>query len=529
RAEGAQPEGPIWKALQALKHPAAALPPRERRRALAEELLGARHLPRFVDASDRLEVNAGRRIAFADVDLDGDPDLLLGGATLLLNDGTGRFTRARGCGLSGGGRGGVFADYDHDGDLDLFVAGGGPDRLYRNDSTPGKVRFADVTATVAEGLNDGHPSEGAAWGDLNGDGYPDLYVANYELDAQHIDTGTPDRLWLSDGRGGLRAAHDLIQQTPLLCGRGVSPCDVDQDGDLDLFVSNYRLQRDLLFVNAGGALHERARALGVAGVRQRGAYGHTIGAAWGDLDLDGDLDLVCANLAHPRFIAFSDPTFVYLQRRDGSFREARQELGIWFEETHSHPLLWDLDDDGDLDLTLTATYAGRPSTTYRNRRVEDGRLRFEDVTWGTSTRVFNGWGAACADVDLDGDLDAAVSAQGGVELWLNQGDGRGNRSVRVRLAGTRSDTWGAYARCTLTFGDGRSLVRQLTLGSGTTCQSEPILHLGVGQDPGPFLLTVRWPRGATSQVWLGPGLHTVREPSGLAPGAADPWAPSRAR
>jgi len=524
RAESHEPEGAIWSALQTLGHPAAEVPVPARRRALAEELLGQRDLPRFVDGSDRLEVRKpGGRLAFADVDGDGDPDLLLRGAVLLLNDGRGRFTRARESGIRGGARGGVFADVDQDGDLDLFTPGGGPDRLYLNHSTPQGVRFEDVTAEWAEGLDDGLPSEGAAWGDVNGDGYPDLYLANYQQDAKHIDTGTPDRLWLSVGGRGFRPAHDLIQQTPLLCGRGVSPADIDQDGDLDLFVSNYRLDRDLLFVNAGGTLHERGRERGVAGVLQRGAYGHTIGSAWGDLDLDGDLDLVCANLAHPRFIDVSDPTCVYLQQPDGRFREVRQELGIWFEETHSHPVLWDLDDDGDLDLTLTSTYGGRPSTTWRNRAVEDGRLRFEDVTWGTSTRVFNGWGAACADVDLDGDLDFAVAAQGGVRLWLNQGDGRGNRSVRLRLEGTRSDSWGAYATCTLTLGDGRRLVRQLNLGSGTTCQSEPILHFGVGRDPGPFALSVRWPQGATSTLRVGPGLHTVREPAGIAAGPGPAW------
>jgi hypothetical protein len=292
----------------------------------------------------------------------------------------------------------------------------------------------------------------------------------------------------------------------------VSPSDFDGDGDVDVFVSNYRLDRDLLFVNEEGRMRELGRERGVAGVLQRGSYGHTIGAAWGDLDGDGDLDLVCANLAHPRFIAFSDASFVYLQGPNGQFRDVREQVGVWFEETHSNPTLWDFDNDGDLDLTLTSIYAGRPSYTFRNRLVEDGRLRFEDVTWATSTRIFNGWGGASADVDQDGDLDFVVSAGGVPRLWINQGDGVGNGSVRVRLHGTRSDTWGAYATATLTVGEGRRLVRQLTLGEGTTCQSEPILHFGVGSAKGPFSLQIRWPSGAVSVQDVTAGRHAIREP-----------------
>lgn len=493
------------------------------RHALAAEVLGQRGVPRFTDVTDEVLPPGvgGSRVALVDVDGDGFPDLLINGCRLLLNDGTGKFRDVTAeVGLAGlHGAGGVLADVDRDGDLDLYVISHAPrgDRLLENRSTPGAPRFVDVTERVGVpgGMTDDLPTEGAAWGDLNGDGYPDLYVANYELPGEPLRRGTPDRLYLSDGKGGFVDASERVRTSPPRCGRGVVIADFDQDGDVDVLVANYRLDPDLLWVNDGrGRLTEEAHARGVAGVEVDNAWGHSIGAAFGDLDLDGQFDLVVASLAHPRFIHFSDKTKVYLQR-DGRFRDARAAVGLHFEETHSNPTLFDADDDGDLDLFLTAIYPGRPSSLWLNRLGDDGdpRLRFDDVAWTAGVRVYNGWGAAVADLDGDGDLDLVVMADGRARVFRNDGlEGRRHRSVRLRLVGTRSDTWGAGATCTLIDGRGRRLVRQVSLGSGTGCQDEPIVHFGVGETPGPFSVTVRWPSGVTSEVAVGPGLHRVVEP-----------------
>ena len=134
------------------------------------------------------------------------------------------------------------------------------------------------------------------------------------------------------------------------------------------------------------------------------------------------------------------------------------------------------------------------------------------MSWATDTRVFDGWGAAPADIDGDGDLDLAVAAGGGVRLFLNDGVAETpRRSVRVRLRGLRSDSWGAYATLTLQVGD-RRLVRQVTLGEGTACQREPLAHFGVGSAAGPFELEVRWPAGAVTRHRLEPGRHDIVEP-----------------
>ena len=78
--------------------------------------------------------------------------------------------------------------------------------------------------------------------------------------------------------------------------------------------------------------------------------------------------------------------------------------------------------------------------------------------------------------------------------------------------GTRSDTWGAGASAVLVDGSGRRLLQQVTLGHGTTSQSEPLLHFGVGDAEGPFAVEVRWPSGAVSRAQLQRGLHALTEP-----------------
>ncbi|MEZ6186991.1 MAG: CRTAC1 family protein [Planctomycetota bacterium] len=454
----------------------------------------------------------GTRVAFGDVDRDGDPDVLISGR-LFLNDGSGRFSlapvRSR---LRQRVRAAAFADYDRDGDLDVFLSGtdAGQDKLLRNDTLNGSVRFTDVSATLGVTLDDGLPGEGVAWGDVNGDGYPDLFVANYERGQSN---GTLDRLYVSTGDGRFRAEYQLVLSSQV--GRGANLLDVDRDGDVDVFVSNYRLDRNLLWVNQrrdSGTLRflEQAVQRGIAGDRSSGgSYGHTIGSDWGDLDGDGDFDLVSANLAHPQYLSFSDRTYVYLQRSDRTF--AKTTAGIAYEETHSNPTLFDADNDGDLDLHLTSVYGGRPSFLYRNRLREDGSFSFRDVSAAADAVHNDGWGAAVADVDLDGDLDLVVCAGGKPRLLRNTIPPR-MKSVRIKLRGRRSERYGAGATVRLIGNGAGRQVRQLTLGHGTTSQNRPILHFGVGTTQGPYRVKVWWPSGRVSDVRLDVGLHTLREP-----------------
>ncbi|MHC4600160.1 MAG: FG-GAP-like repeat-containing protein, partial [Planctomycetota bacterium] len=389
--------------------------------------------PFFDDATGAwgLGKASGRRVAFGDVDGDGLDDLLFGGCRLWRNR-EGRFEDAKDDFPEARGRGGVFADVDNDGDLDAFMAGAGKkgpagDALFLND---GEGKF---TRREGAGVSDDHPTEGAAFADYDADGNVDLYVANYE---GPMSAGHPDFLYRGLGDGSFEDATRAagIERKSLRCGRGVVWGDVDGDGDPDLHVSNYRLNPNFLFLNQGDATFEEvAEARGVRGVPIRGYYGHTIGSVFGDVDNDGDLDLFQANLAHPRFIEFSDQSFLLMNggAPGFAFTDRRRASGIRFEETHSDPLFADFDNDGHLDLYVTSVYEGRKSFLYRNR----GDGSFQDVTWFAGVRADNGWGCAASDVEGDGDLDLVVCASGGPRLFLNRGNG--NHWLQVHVVGTQ--------------------------------------------------------------------------------------------
>jgi len=295
---------------------------------------------------------------------------------------------------------------------------------------------------------------------------------------------------------GFIEASDSIGMVPFLeeplCGRGVSPCDFDGDGDIDIFVSNYRLQENFLWENEDGAAVNSALIRGIAGVNLDGWWGHTIGSAWGDFDNDGDWDLFSASLAHPRDITVSDRSML-LQQQDEHFTDIRSNAGIRFEETLSNPLWGDFNNDGWLDLFITSIYSGRRTFLYLNQ----GDGTFKDVTWLAGARVFNGWGAAAADYNLDGKLDLIVGSGDGPTLLENVSTG--DNWVLVNIDPPEGVNPSALGCTIILEQDDVTLMRQVEGGSGTTSQNGGPLHFGLPSDQ-PFLLKLYVPGDTTSQV-----------------------------
>jgi hypothetical protein len=446
---------------------------------------------------------SGGRVAWGDFNGDGWEDLLVGGSRVFRNVEGLRFVEAtEGIGLSNHvASGGLWADVDNDRHADLFVAGrggaGSPDGLYLNRS--------GTLEAVQSFPGDTLPTEGAAFADFDGDGFVDLYLARYERPGA-MGTGLPDVLLRNEGPStgfeDVTVASGV--STSGLAGRGVACADYDDDGDMDIFVSNYRLQPNLLWENDGtGTFSDVSCRLGVKGSEKEGWWGHSIGSDWGDYDNDGDLDLFTANLAHPRYIHFSDRSQLLVNRVKDNlpFIDVRGHSRIPYDETHSNPCWGDVDNDGDLDLFVTSVYPRRRSYLLRN---DQGH--FTDVTYLAGVRVYNGWGCAFADYDGDNDLDLVVGSSDGIHLFRNLS---GGHYLRIQPVGNGSTTNTGCIGCRVRIRTGGAeQMREVKAGQGTTTQSSSVQHFGLGSYWGPVDVSVLFTDGEVRTV---PGVASDQE------------------
>ena len=225
---------------------------------------------------------------------------------------------------------GVWADFDGDGDPDFFALVG---QLYRNEK--GK------TFTVVEKAIPELPTKvclGAVPGDFDGDGDLDLYVGGYETWQV---ANYHDVILTNKGDGTFAETWRSGATQP---ARGITAADFDEDGDLDIYVSNYRLVANRHWQNDGkGAFADVTAAFGTAGDGGLGAWGHTIGSAWGDFDNDGDEDLFFT------YVGLSNR--LYENAGDGTFRDVTESVSLKSGNQITHEAVWfDVDNDGYLDV-----------------------------------------------------------------------------------------------------------------------------------------------------------------------------------
>ena len=461
------------------------------------------------------------RASFGDFDNDGDDDVFTAGNKLFENVGgvLTDVTAETGIGAMGiGGSGGVWGDYDNDGCMDLFVfveSGTSPDSLLRGACDGTFVNVTEEAGIVDTQIyNDcagaGHqhaPSPAAAWWDIDSDGLLDIYVANMICWSDY--SFYNDQIWRNNGDNtfsewtgshGFAGYADTARSS-----RGANPVDYDGDGHVDLLVNRYTLHENALYKSNGdGTVENVASAVGAAGHKStQGYYGHSIGTAWGDLDGDGDFDAVIANLAHPRFFGFSDKTQVLLQDGgeftdiQGDFSYPHGAAGIRYQETHSIPSLGDFDHDGDLDLIITATYPGRPTGFYWGQG--DGTFVLDNYHAGFT--LTSGWGVALADLDHDGDLDAATS--GGVYRNVSAADGHW---LQVRAIGNVDSNRAAIGATIRVQAGGKTWVRYVSGGNGQGGQDSQTAHVGLADAEVVDAIQVSFPGGATVDY---PGPHAV--------------------
>jgi hypothetical protein len=441
------------------------------------------------------------RGSWGDFDNDGDDDLMTSGPKLFQNQGDGIFVDISDTALPSeiSASGGVWGDFNNDGCLDYFGQGGADILLENTCGFNEEFIFSDVTLLSGildlqndrdcngDGEEEHAPTEGAAWFDLDGDGWIDLYLANYECSSEYdYFQNYDDRLFRNNADGTF---SDWTEQTGVPsynhAGRGVSPIDFDFDGDVDVFVSNYRLDPNFfLRNNADGTLTDRALQTGTQGQAVSGAYGHTIGSVFGDIDNDGHFDLIQGTLAHPFFYWFSDKTRVLMNNGEGIFNDEAEERGIYYRETHSNPTLFDADNDGDLDLFISSIYASRDSDFY----INDGNGYFSLSNYESGLVIKNGWGTSASDIDNDGDLDLFAR-----QLFTNHNPSKNWLQIRVvgGIQGGPMDEWGEWKGSNNISAIGANVsiesesfsqIRYVSGGSGTGVQDSLYLHVGLQND-----------------------------------------------
>ncbi|MBS0265259.1 MAG: CRTAC1 family protein [Planctomycetes bacterium] len=434
----------------------------------------------FRDRTAAVELQIGTDAGcWADFNNDGWVDLCVSGSVWLNRQGQ-RFEKLAEVGTA------VAADFDNDGWLDLFSWS--TLRLYRN--VAGQ-RFVEVPLPrLPETV-----SRGACWGDFNGDGFVDLFVGGYE----DWDRGItwPSLLLLNDAGQSLRLSWSDSQYR----ARGVTACDFDQDGDLDVYVSNYRLQPNRLWRNDGKARFQDAAAeLNLLATSPGFEGGHSIGAVWGDFDNDGRFDLFAGNFAHQDNRG-DQPKSRFLKNRGpeaGWKFDDRGPCGVFYQESYATPSAGDYDNDGRLDLFFTTVYGtasfGRPNAPVLFRNTGD--FQFADVTqeMGLAGQPPT-YQAAWADFDRDGDLDLLA----GGKLWVNQGNAGHWLQVSLRGDGKSVNRAAIGAQVRVRIGD-RVLSRQVEAGTGEGNQNDLTLHFGLGAHAGPVQLEIVWPGGQRQTV-----------------------------
>lgn len=233
------------------------------------------------------DLHRSNAAAFADVDRDGDLDLFVtseeGSNKLYVNDGSGCFrdvTVSAGLSSTGGGMCASFADIDSDGLPDLCVTFWYPrNRLYKNESAPGKIFFREITPLTDLAKVPAAKSNGVAFADVNNDGRPDLFIAN---------RNSGNRLFINTGKGIFRDSTEKWLPAQNMMTNGVVFADFDLDGYLDLYLTN--VGENVFYHNEGGQVFCDETAMFGADLS-----GYCTGCAVGDVDSDGDPDLYVAN------------------------------------------------------------------------------------------------------------------------------------------------------------------------------------------------------------------------------------------
>jgi hypothetical protein len=482
----------------------------------------------------------GPGVAFIDYDNDGWPDIFLVNGTdwpghaskhstpkLYHNNHDGTFTDVtHNAGLDAAeifGMGVAVGDFDNDGYDDLFVTAYGQSHLFHNN---GNGTFTDVTQKAGLGGVQEF-STGAAWVDYDKDGRLDLVVANYvqwspetdlycTLDGKSKSYCTPEsykgtsvRLWHNRGDGTF---EDVTKKAglgdPTSKTLGIAELDYDGDGWPDLLLSNDTQPNKLYRNNGNGTFAEKAVLAGVA-FSEDGVARAGMGVDTADYDRSGHPSLLITNFANQMLSLYhNEGTGLFVdeapQSEIGRASLLTLGFGCFFFD-------YDLDGwpdvfvaNGHIDPDIQRVQANvkyaMPPHLFRNM----GKGKFEEVTKSVgaafaSPRVARG--AAYADIYNDGRLDVLMATNGGpTVLFRNEAAaGAANRSLRVKLIGTKSNRDGIGATVRVT-ASGETQSQMMRSGSSYLSASELVLTFGIAQHEKAESVEVSWPSGQVEHL-----------------------------
>lgn len=447
---------------------------------LSHSSIGQPH--RFVDITEEAgfpRFGYGHGLAVGDYDNDGFDDLYVsvytGKNRLCRNKGDGTFEEVAaelGLDIASKSKSAIWGDIDNDGYLDLYVANlNAKDQLFRN-QRDGTFNEITISARIS---NIENPSA-VNMADVNGDGFLDIYIANF---------GAENILYLNNQDLTFRDYTLAAGLSDTGSSMGAIFFDYDKDGDSDLYLVHDNIEPNFLFQNDGtGHFVEVSMA---AQVNTRG-YGMGVDVA--DVNQDGYADIYITNLFK---------NVLLLNQGDGTFEDISDRAGV-----EDFGMGWgthfaDIDNDGWVDIYVAndSEFSPYPNVLYRNL----GDLTFEKIEMtGPISSSQQSFASAGFDYNLDGSMDLALANIGETDYCqLFQNKEADGNWIGIKLIASTGNSMPVGAKIEVIDELGVVHYRELTAGSGWASQSSSILHLGLGAAESVQEVSIEWPSG-NSQV-----------------------------